>query len=372
MLPAVMPDTSSPSTAVYGCRVCGRGPAAMIDLERNVGMIVLRTWHRYRGPLCREHGTDLAREWLIKTLVLGWWGVISFFFNIMAVVKDVQAWRTASRLPPPGSLVVTSAAPVERFGSMPPPTWGVAQLASVPAGAAAGAPAAFASQPPNQLSSQPRPNELSPTGSGGPAPQPPVPVPGSAAPDPTGGIAPPTLPPVRRRSPLRQFSGLIVIVVVAVIVVGLGFLFRDRVTGQAADLQVGDCFDIPADASASATVNDVLHHPCTDAHEGEVFAVLTYPGDSSAVYPTQDAFDAFAAAQCGPAFTSYTGLALSAPTNLEGSYLFPTPDGWTSNDDRKITCYLDDSTGQPLTQSMRSPCALAPRGPRSAACHTRT
>jgi hypothetical protein len=172
---------------------------------------------------------------------------------------------------------------------------------------------------------------------------------------PTGGIAPPVLPPKRSRSRLRQFSGIIVIVVVAVIVVGLGFLFRDRVTGQAADLQVGDCYDIPADASASATVNDVLHHPCTEAHGGEVFAVLTYPGDSSAVYPTQDAFDAFAAAQCGPAFTSYTGLALSAPTNLEGSYLFPTPDGWTSNDDRKITCYLDDSTGQPLTRSMRSP-----------------
>jgi hypothetical protein len=172
---------------------------------------------------------------------------------------------------------------------------------------------------------------------------------------PTGGMAPPTMPPARPRSPLRQFRGIIVIVVVALVVVGVGFLFRDRITGQAADLQVGDCFDIPADASASATVHDVQHHPCTEAHGGEVFAVLTFPGGSSATYPTQDAFDAFAVAQCGPAFTSYTGLPIDAPTNLEGSYLFPTPDGWTKDDDRMITCYLDDSTGTPLTHSMRSP-----------------
>ena len=44
----------------------------------------------------------------------------------------------------------------------------------------------------------------------------------------------------------RQFSGIIVIVVVALIVVGVGFLFRDRITGDAGSLKVGDCFRYPA------------------------------------------------------------------------------------------------------------------------------
>ncbi|MFI5261898.1 MAG: septum formation family protein [Candidatus Limnocylindrales bacterium] len=158
--------------------------------------------------------------------------------------------------------------------------------------------------------------------------------------------------PPPRRSVLGQFRGLIVIGVIVVVIAVGGFLLRDRLTGNAGDLKVGDCFDIPA--AASATVKDVQHHPCNEAHQGEVFAVITYPGDSSATYPTQDAFDSFVVAQCGPAFTSYTGIAIEQSGNLEGSYLFPTSDGWSSGD-RSVTCYLDDATGQSLTRSMRSP-----------------
>jgi hypothetical protein len=170
---------------------------------------------------------------------------------------------------------------------------------------------------------------------------------------PTGGMAPPVITPPRRRSPLRQYSGILVIVIVALIVVGVGFLFRDRITGDAGSLKVGDCFDIP-DASASATVGNVQHHPCTEAHGGEVFAVLTYPADATATYPASDAFDAFAADQCSASFQTYTGTAFDAATNFDAGYFFPLDTGWSSGD-RTVICYLEDAAGQPLTRSMRSP-----------------
>jgi hypothetical protein len=328
----------------------------MIDLERNVGMVVLRTWYRYRAPLCREHGMALAREWLIKTLVLGWWGVISFFFNFMAVAKDMQAWRLATRLPPPGSLAVTATPPVEPFTVVPPPTWGMPQLASVtvPASGAAGVQAALTAQLPNQLSSQPRPNELSATGSAGTAPQPPIPSPGPAVPAPTGGMAPPLPPaPPRATSPLRRFRGLFIIVAIVVVVAVVGVVFRDRITGNAGSLQVGDCFDLPAATATDATVGDVQHHPCTEAHGGEVYAVLTYPSAATDTYPPTDAFVAFGDPHCASSFQAYTGVTLDASTTLNAGYFFPIDTGWASGD-RTVICYLVDAGGAPLTRSMKS------------------
>ncbi|HXR27097.1 MAG TPA: septum formation family protein [Candidatus Baltobacteraceae bacterium] len=166
-------------------------------------------------------------------------------------------------------------------------------------------------------------------------------------------MAPPPMPPARASSPLRRFRGLAIVVAIALVVVVVGVVFRDRITGNAGDLQVGDCFDLPADAAASAAVGDVQHHPCTEAHGGEVFAVLTFPADPGATYPASDAFDAFAADQCSSSFQTYTGIAFDAATTLDAGYFFPLDTGWASGD-RTVICYLVDAGGQPLTRSMRS------------------
>ena len=52
--------------------------------------------------------------------------------------------------------------------------------------------------------------------------------------------------------------------IVAVIIVG-GFILRDRLSSNAGDLKVGDCFDEPA---SGAEISDVQHHPCTEAPHG--------------------------------------------------------------------------------------------------------
>jgi hypothetical protein len=81
------------------CVVCGRRPAKLVKVERNVGMVVLHTVHRNDGPYCREHALAAAKKNLGLTLVTGWWGVKSFFVNFRAIGTDVIAMRSARELP---------------------------------------------------------------------------------------------------------------------------------------------------------------------------------------------------------------------------------------------------------------------------------
>jgi hypothetical protein len=91
------------------CVSCGARPAALIPMERNVGMIVLRQQYRTDGPFCRNHAIANARRYLGLTLVLGWWGVISFLVNFKMVATDLVALRTAQALPAPTASVPTSS-----------------------------------------------------------------------------------------------------------------------------------------------------------------------------------------------------------------------------------------------------------------------
>ena len=81
------------------CIVCGGRPAALMPMERNVGMIVVRRVHRTDGPFCRDHGIERAQHHLRLTLVLGWWGIISFFVNFAMIAKNLKALQTARALP---------------------------------------------------------------------------------------------------------------------------------------------------------------------------------------------------------------------------------------------------------------------------------
>ena len=64
-------------------------------------MVVFQRFYKFKGPLCRDHGIEHAREWLRLTARQGWWGVVSFFVNFVAVATDLFALRKAQRLPPP-------------------------------------------------------------------------------------------------------------------------------------------------------------------------------------------------------------------------------------------------------------------------------
>jgi hypothetical protein len=56
---------------------------------------------------------------------------------------------------------------------------------------------------------------------------------------------------------------------IGVVAVG-ALIFRDRLSGSAGELKVGDCFDVPA---VQTNIRDVQHHPCNESHTGVVMSL---------------------------------------------------------------------------------------------------
>lgn len=233
-------EEAATAPSMLPCRVCGRGPTAVISVSRNLGMLVVRRSWNYSAPPCRDHGSQLARNWLLATLIMGWWGLISFFVNFGAIATDLKALRTARRLSPAGSVIV-------------PAGFGMAGSAS---------------------------------------------------------------------AVLPQVSGtrltLVAAGIVAVIIGGV--LYATFGPKSAGALVVGDCFDEPL---TTGVISDVQHHPCFQAHTAEVFAVVSSTGAQSGTYPTEAEFQAFAAAQCGPALDTYTGGGGGVAATVDLAYLTP-------------------------------------------------
>lgn len=183
---------------------------------------------------------------------------------------------------------------------------------------------------PNQLSTSAQPNQLSAADA---TPEPSAPPPGAQ------------LPAAPARRGIDWLSIALRVGIIAAIVVG-ALILRDRLTGAATDLRVGDCFDEPVGATE---VSEVQHQPCGDAHDAEVFFVADYTGDS---YPVISGFDDYVVEKCIPAFESYVGRSFEAATELDLSYFFPTLDGWGKGD-HEITCYLISLDRSKLTTSMK-------------------
>ena len=136
--------------------------------------------------------------------------------------------------------------------------------------------------------------------------------------------------------------------VIGAIIIG-AIILRPFLSGNAGNLQVGDCFDIPADATD--VVDDVQHHPCTDPHQGEVIFVGNYESPND-VYPSEDDFDAYVTQYCIPAFQTYTGIDYYADETYGIGSFFPTSEGW-AEDDHEVSCYVGRVDNQMLTQSVK-------------------
>lgn len=135
----------------------------------------------------------------------------------------------------------------------------------------------------------------------------------------------------------RLIIPLILILILIVIVVG-AIVFRDKLSGRASDLKVGDCFEVPA----GDTVGDVQHRLCTEPHDGEVLVVGDYP--TATTYPTTSQFDDWVKTQCvDTAFQAYVGDTYDARTDVSVAYFYPQSDGWNKGDHGMI-CYLTPAT----------------------------
>ncbi|HEX5148413.1 MAG TPA: septum formation family protein [Candidatus Limnocylindrales bacterium] len=140
--------------------------------------------------------------------------------------------------------------------------------------------------------------------------------------------------------------------VIRIAIIGLialgALVFRDRMSGGAADLAVGDCFDEP---TILGEVNTVQHHPCNEPHTSEVVFVGDMP--ASETYPSDEAFMAFFNASCVQAFNTYTGLDFAVLEAVDMGILTPTTKGW-SGGDREVICYAIRVDGTAVSQSFKA------------------
>ncbi len=83
------------------CDRCKR--TAQVDyvtLEQNIGLILFRVPKRLRGYLCRECTAHVFWRFTLITLVLGWWGVISFFVTFVVLRRNFATYLRTRALPP--------------------------------------------------------------------------------------------------------------------------------------------------------------------------------------------------------------------------------------------------------------------------------
>ena len=86
----------------HACESCGRGPARRFVIRRHVGMLYLQKFVKIEPTLCRECGTRTIMRYTGRTLVQGWWGLISLVIaNPFTIVMNLVALVQARRLPPP-------------------------------------------------------------------------------------------------------------------------------------------------------------------------------------------------------------------------------------------------------------------------------
>jgi hypothetical protein len=143
-------------------------------------------------------------------------------------------------------------------------------------------------------------------------------------------------------------NGWIVRIGIIVVIAAGAFVLRDRLSSNAGELQIGDCFDDPAGASE---ITDVQHHPCSEAHTSEVVFLGKLSG-SDANYPTDSTVEAWVRSNCLPAWTAYTGKDFETEPVLTLNFYQPSPDGWKQGD-RDVICYAARVDNAPLTTSVK-------------------
>lgn len=163
----------------------------------------------------------------------------------------------------------------------------------------------------------------------------------------TDSPAPTAAPPAVPASPTRASKVPIILILGGIVVFLAVVLWLVRDNQSADDLAVGTCFDVP---STTEGISTVTKHPCTEAHDAEVFHVAEYPDGST--YPISLGIDRFIEDECVPAFATYVGTAYADSAELGIGYFYPDRDAWGSGD-RTFTCYVVNADESKLTESLK-------------------
>lgn len=96
---APMPTTQVPKALdVMRCQRCGNmRPTAHVSFHRNVGMLLIRRTYKIEGNLCKSCIRKHFGEFMLKNLLLGWWGTISMIITPIYAVQNVASYFSAMR-----------------------------------------------------------------------------------------------------------------------------------------------------------------------------------------------------------------------------------------------------------------------------------
>lgn len=80
--------------------VCHQAPAARVTFEYGIGMVVMHQTQKRTGVWCRKCGTKAFWANQGKTLVFGWWGVLSLLiYNWIHIFANIGALQRLRKLP---------------------------------------------------------------------------------------------------------------------------------------------------------------------------------------------------------------------------------------------------------------------------------
>jgi len=91
------PRISDP-VAPKDCERCGGpGPTRLATFRQNIGMLVVRQSRTYSAFFCKACVRSLFWSTTLTTLVLGWWGTISFFVTPVFLIMNIVNLASGSR-----------------------------------------------------------------------------------------------------------------------------------------------------------------------------------------------------------------------------------------------------------------------------------
>jgi len=72
------------------CQACGvEAPTKHVAFYQNVGALVMRFWKSAEGHMCKSCVHSIFWQFTLTTLVLGWWGVISFIVTPCFLLNNI-------------------------------------------------------------------------------------------------------------------------------------------------------------------------------------------------------------------------------------------------------------------------------------------
>ena len=84
------------------CQSCGvEAPTKYVEFYQNIGALFMRFSKSIKGNLCKDCINQYFWSFTGITLVLGWWGMISFFVTPFILLNNIVEYLGTLRLAPP-------------------------------------------------------------------------------------------------------------------------------------------------------------------------------------------------------------------------------------------------------------------------------